>query len=76
MPGLETAVGILNTLFPAFLFSMSPRHLRVACSVAVSPRKARLYRLAVVPGGVVAAASFARRSACSFTSPLNGIGPT
>lgn len=40
--GLETTVGSLKVLRPAFLSSMSLFQLLVACSVALRLRKARL----------------------------------
>ena len=68
MPGLELAVSSLKTHLSAFLFTMSSLHALAARSLAARLRKARLYRQVLVLGGFLAAASFARWSACSLPS--------
>ena len=68
MSGREDSVGSLKVVRPAFLFSISSRHLRVARSVGLLRKKARLYLLVVFLGRGRATASFALWSAHSFPS--------
>ena len=48
IPGLDFGVGSLNVLPSAFLSLVSCRHLRVACSVGLRFRKAKLIRAAAL----------------------------